>query len=270
MRYRELPPAPDLAGIVDCYWFLEEEAGPLLAAEPVLPDGCVEMVFHIEGRFHSGLAERRRRQPEAVIVGQLTRPFHLAATERVHTFGVRFRPGGARALLPMPVHLLTDREESLESVLGASGAALSRRVRSADEDGERIEQVESTLRRRGGTSLPLPLRFALDAIRKQRGALRPGELRGLGLCERHLRRLFREAVGVGPKALCRIVRLRSAFAARQSGAGWAEAALQAGFCDQAHLVREARALLGAPPSELRDSGPLAAAFGVASPLDPVI
>jgi hypothetical protein len=267
VRYRELAPSPGLSGIVDCYWFLEEDAGALGAAEPVLPDGCIEMVFHLEGRFRSSL-DPGRPQPEALVVGQLTRPFHLSATDRVHTFGVRFRPGRAGALLPLPLHLLTDRAEALDGLLGAAGAVLSRRVRSADSDEERVGAVAAELRR--GCETSTPLRAALQTIRRRRGALRPGELRGLGLCDRQLRRVFRDAVGIGPKALCRIVRLRSAFAAHQAGVAWAEAALQAGFCDQAHLAREARALLGAPPTALDKPGPLAAVFGVAAGLDPAV
>jgi len=269
VRYRELRPAPDLSSAVECYWMLEEEAGPLAAAEPVVPDGCIEMVFHLEGRFSSSL-DPRRPQPEALVVGQLTRPFHLSAIDRVHTFGVRFRPGGARALLPMPLHLLTDREESLDGLLGRDGTALARRVKSADSDEERVAAVEGELRRNRAVSVPRALQAALDAIFRRRGALRAGELRGLGLCDRQLRRLFRDAVGIGPKALCRIVRLRSAFAAHQAGAGWTEAALGAGFCDQAHLAREARAVLGAPPSAFEERGPLAAAFGVAADFDPAL
>jgi hypothetical protein len=268
VRYRELPPSPGLSRIVDCYWFLEEDAGPLEAAEPVLPDGCIEMVFHLEGRFRSSL-DPSRLQPEALVVGQLTRPFHLSATDRVHTFGVRFRPGGAGALLPMPLHLLTDRAEALDGLLGAAGAVLSRRVRSADSDEERVAAVAAELCRGSETSTP-PLRAALQTISRRRGALRAGELRGLGLCDRQLRRIFRDAVGIGPKALCRIVRLRSAFAAHQTGAAWAEAALRAGFCDQAHLAREARAILGAPPTALEEHGPLAAVFGVAADLDEAV
>jgi len=183
---------------------------------------------------------------------------------------VRFRPGGARALLPMPLHLLTDREESLDGLLGRDGTALARRVKSADSDEERVAAVEGELRRNRAVSVPRALQAALDAIFRRRGALRAGELRGLGLCDRQLRRLFRDAVGIGPKALCRIVRLRSAFAAHQAGAGWTEAALGAGFCDQAHLAREARAVLGAPPSAFEERGPLAAAFGVAADFDPAL
>jgi hypothetical protein len=269
LRYREMPPPADLATIVQCFWALEADKGALEAAEPVLPDGCIEMVFHVEGRFRSNL-DARRPQPEALVVGQVTRPFHLRASERVRTFGVRFRPGGPGALLPMPLHLLTDREEALDGLLGASGTALSRRVRSADSDEERVAAVATELRRGRRISVPPPLHAALDAISRRRGALRAGELRGLGLCDRQLRRMFRDAVGIGPKALCRIVRLRAAFAAHQAGVAWAEAALEAGFCDQAHLARESRALLGAPPTALEDRGPLAGVFGVAATLDPAV
>jgi methylphosphotriester-DNA--protein-cysteine methyltransferase len=170
----------------------------------------------------------------------------------------------------MSLHLLTDRAEALDGLLGAAGAGLSRRVRSADCDEERVAAVEAELCRGRETSTPPPLRAALRTISRRRGALRAGELRGLGLCDRQLRRVFRDAVGIGPKALCRIVRLRSAFAAHQAGVTWAEAALRAGFCDQAHLAREARSLLGAPPTALEERSPLAAVFGVAAGLDPAV
>jgi len=263
VRYRELAPSPDLSGIVNCYWVIEDEAGSLEAAEPVLPDGCMEMVFHVEGRFRSNL-DPGRRQPGALVVGQLTRPFQLSASGHVHTFGVRFSPGGPGALLPMPLNLLTDREEALDGLLGGRGAALSGRVRSADSDKERVAAIETELRRGRRIRVPPALQAALDAISRRRGALGPGELGGFGLGARQLRRIFLDSVGIGPKTLCRIVRLRSAFAAHQRGVAWAEAALEAGFYDQAHLAREARAFLGAPPSGLDPNGPLAAAFGVMS------
>src|SRR4051812_16074921 len=185
VRYRELPPAPAFSSAIECYWVLEEEAGPLAAPEPVLPDGCIEMVFHLEGRFRSNL-DPRRPQPAALVVGQLTRPFHLSANDRVHSFGVRFRPGGAGALFPMSLDVLTDREEPLDGLLGAAGAALARRVGSADSDEERVAVVETELRRRSERPVPAALRAALETISRRRGALRAGELRGLGLCERQL------------------------------------------------------------------------------------
>ena len=73
------------------------------------------------------------------------------------------------------------------------------------------------------------------------------------LSPRQFRRRFTAAVGVAPKELARIWRLRRcALAALDPSspetARWAELAAAHGFADQAHLVREFRHLLGLPPT----------------------
>jgi AraC-like DNA-binding protein len=41
--------------------------------------------------------------------------------------------------------------------------------------------------------------------------------------------------------------LQAALHARQAGAGWVDAACEAGYADQSHWVREFRQIAGAPP-----------------------
>jgi AraC-like DNA-binding protein len=70
-----------------------------------------------------------------------------------------------------------------------------------------------------------------------------------GVSERQLERLFDERVGYGPKVFARVVRLeRSVRALRGSIASWARLAADCGYSDQAHLVREFRALAGVTPA----------------------
>jgi AraC-like DNA-binding protein len=74
----------------------------------------------------------------------------------------------------------------------------------------------------------------------------------LGVSERHLRRVFRETVGVSPKSFAKLTRFERALrAARESAAGsWASIATAAGYYDQAHLIAEFRAIAGATPRAL--------------------
>jgi AraC-like DNA-binding protein len=74
----------------------------------------------------------------------------------------------------------------------------------------------------------------------------------LGVSERHRRRVFREAVGVSPKAFARLRRFQRAVrAAREDGAAsWASIAAGAGYYDQAHLITEFRAIAGVTPRVL--------------------
>ncbi len=85
----------------------------------------------------------------------------------------------------------------------------------------------------------------------------------LGVSERHLRRVFRETVGVSPKAFARIGRFHRALgAAREDGpAGWASIAAAAGYYDQAHLIAEFRAIAGVTPRVLVGEMRGAAAIG---------
>ncbi len=57
-------------------------------------------------------------------------------------------------------------------------------------------------------------------------------------------------MGVSPKRLARILRFRSAYVALARGGAQTEVALEAGYSDQAHLLRDFRELAGAPPSRV--------------------
>jgi len=78
--------------------------------------------------------------------------------------------------------------------------------------------------------------------------------------ERWLERAFARHVGYGPKMLARVVRFQHAVALLDAGPplSWSALAYEAGFADQAHLVREFRALAGLTPgdfaAERRDVG----------------
>jgi transcriptional regulator GlxA family with amidase domain len=69
---------------------------------------------------------------------------------------------------------------------------------------------------------------------------------------RKLQRLFREHVGLPAKVLARIFRFQHVFRVAESvpPPEWAEIALECGYVDQAHLIRDFRELGGQPPTAL--------------------
>ncbi len=103
------------------------------------------------------------------------------------------------------------------------------------------------------------LRAAVAMLRAAEGQRSVAEVRAhVGLGERQLERLFLERVGVGPKALARVLRLQALVArldrpptrAPHRGLGLGDLAAELGYADQAHLVRDVRALAGVTPTEL--------------------
>ncbi|MEO8876088.1 MAG: AraC family transcriptional regulator, partial [Polyangiaceae bacterium] len=75
----------------------------------------------------------------------------------------------------------------------------------------------------------------------------------VGVSERQLERLFDERVGIGPKSLARVVRMRralSAFAEHRGNASWSRIAAHVGYADQAHLARDIVRFTSLTPSQL--------------------
>ena len=102
VEYIECAPPPALASIVRCVWTLDGHARDLHeAVQPVLPDGCPELIVHFGDPFErvhaNGAVER---QPPLLVAGQLTSQLLLRATGRIAVAGIRFtrtarRPIGA-------------------------------------------------------------------------------------------------------------------------------------------------------------------------------
>jgi transcriptional regulator GlxA family with amidase domain len=100
---------------------------------------------------------------------------------------------------------------------------------------------------------PLIMRAVFRLLRS-RGELRVSLMaEGAGLSARQFRRRFRASVGLSPKELARLRRLRTSAASLvATNDPWVELAAGHGYADQAHLVREYRALLGVTPTVFRN------------------
>jgi transcriptional regulator GlxA family with amidase domain len=101
---------------------------------------------------------------------------------------------------------------------------------------------------------PAPaVRQAIGFIARTAGTRSVKELaETVALGGRHLERQFRAAVGVSPKLFSRVVRFRRALALlrRPDRPSWPRIAAEAGYFDQAHLIREIRAFAGTTPTAL--------------------
>lgn len=258
MDYREIRPSPPLAPFVECIWRLSADDAGEAPPEPVLPDGCMELIVHLGESFRRGQgAGTGGRQPAAFLVGQLTRPLVLRPAGRVETLGIRFRPGGAFPFLAGGLDALADRETPLEDLWGRAGRELEERLRDAGRTRRRAAIVESfLLGRLDGARRDLRAEGAVRAVLATRGRARVQDLaRLVGVSRRQFERLFSSAVGLRPKLFSRIVRFQRVLrlARRPEPIGWAETAVRCGYFDQAHLIRDVRDFSDASPTDLRSA-----------------
>ena len=73
----------------------------------------------------------------------------------------------------------------------------------------------------------------------------------LGVSHGYLDRQFSEQVGLSPRALARILRMRRLLEAIDvyGSVGWADKAAELGWSDQAHLIRDFKRHTGVTPSQ---------------------
>lgn len=242
VHYREHAPPPDLADRVECVWTLRS-AGRLAAPvlNRVLPDGCADVIFD-------------PGEP-ARVVGAMLRPAPVWMAGTVDLLGVRFRPGGAAAFLPLPLAEITDAVVPLADVWGGQAGELEGRVFDAAGP-ERVGVVVDALRRRGAAGRaphPAVARASALIARSHGGVAVQALAADTGIGRRHLERLFAEQVGLTPKAAARVARFRrlcDVLRARPE-AGWSRLALECGYHDQAHMIREFRGFAGLTPEAFR-------------------
>lgn len=257
IRYREYPLHPALVPFVKCLWSLESD-GPIRGAgrERILPDSCVELVFHFRdpyrSHFHDG---QTALQPRSFVVGQMRRFLEIEPAGRAGLLAVRFHARGAYLFFHRPLRELAAGVVDLEDVWRDRAREWTERIAQAKDMGARVRFIERallSLLRENGRTEPAVDR-ALEVIEAMRGQVRVDELAAeIGVSCRHLTRQFERAVGLSPKEFGRVSRFLHALQVMTAGQGRSltDVALDCGFFDQAHFNHEFRELAGMSPGEL--------------------
>lgn len=214
-----------------------------------LPSGVVTVVIG----FADGLRlASPGQEPAGDTYSSFVSGLRTTASLGVHSGGlhgieVTLRPLGAHRLLGMPMWHFADGPVELSDVLGPAGAVLAEQLHLANSWQDRFELLDTMFTARLDRSTPLApeVQWALRQLRHIAGP-DPIELiaRQAGWSARHLRLRFREQVGIGPKAVSRVMRLQLALRLHTAGHSASRVAAQCGFHDQAHLSREFKAMTG--------------------------
>ena len=167
---------------------------------------------------------------------------------------VNFTPLGARLFFGVPMRVLAHRVVAIEDVLGREGPLLTERLHDAPGWEARFALLDAFIARRlqAAGEVPEWISWAYQRIEASGGALEMGALADtLGFSHRHVIDRFREHVGLPPKLLARLVRFDRLMARVKSGdvPSWGQLALEHGYYDQAHLIRDFRQFTGSSPRE---------------------
>ena len=256
MNYVERRPPGSLRTHVECLWAVWDDGAVAdRPPERIVPDGCPELIIHTGDVFERrDAAGQWKAQPRAFLAGTLTRPWILRPGRRPRTVGIRFRPGAAGGFLDVSMKDTVDRETSLVDIAGAAAAELIDAVGEAPTIEASLGVAAALLSTRHRRVVARPgARPAVGLTLASRGRTRVEDVaRALGWSRRRLERAFDQDLGISPKLFARIVRLTAVLASLDDSArGRAvDVALEAGYFDQSHLLRDFRQLAGGAPRSL--------------------
>jgi AraC-like DNA-binding protein len=176
---------------------------------PIHPDGCMDILLHQSGQTR--------------LIGAMPTTQTFSSPSGFHIQGIRFHPGILPGILPMEATEITGHSLTIKPFS--------------------IHQI---------SAIPLtPIQRALAHLRLSHGNESLDWLADqTNLSIRHFRRLTLSLTGLSPKHLARILRFRHARSLKSANpdSTWTTVALNAGYFDQAHFIRDHRSLTGQTPT----------------------
>jgi AraC-like DNA-binding protein len=250
-------PKPPLSEFVDVFWLYEGRQRAQVT-ERILPTGTFELAINLrqnELRFYD--AERPENCSSfsgAVVSGAHGRGFRPDGPEEIFIIGVHFKPGGAFPFLGLPANDLADTHCDLETLWGAGAVRLRERLCEAMTFTDRFELLEEALlsRLRHGLEKHYAVSTALEMFVKNQPRPAVREIaKYLGLSQRRFIEVFKTEVGMTPKLFSRIQRFQQTRTLIQQNhsPNWAGLAVDLGYFDQSHLIREFLEFSGLSPTD---------------------
>jgi AraC-like DNA-binding protein len=236
------PPSPPLERLVDRHWIVRWDLrGKPGFRQEVLPHPSLNLVVEPDG---------------AQVWGVPTRRDVRTLSGRGWAAGIKFRPGAFTAMTGTPAAALTDGSAPIPECLG--GAVGPSLIAAVDRDGIGASAAALEERLAPYADLEDPALDLVAAVIEGMRDLPPDVkveaiARANHVAPRTLQRLFHRYVGVGPKWVLK--RLRIHQAVEQLGLApttpWTRLALDLGYYDHAHFIRDFRLVVGRSPAEYR-------------------
>jgi AraC-like DNA-binding protein len=233
-------PSENLRLFIQRYWTVKWDLrGQSPYHQRILSHPCVNVVFEKENSRIYGVSKDTS--------------LHLLK-DKGCVFGIKFKPGGFYPFYHFPISQLTNHSLPIEEVFGSKIKKTVEELLSQETDAEKIQTIEKFL------SEYLPERNHLaeqttqlvEYIAENREITKVEQLARLVMInKRTLQRMFHKYVGVSPKWVIKRCRLHEAAELAEAGKlpNWSQIALELGYYDQAHFIKDFKSVIGKSPNE---------------------
>jgi AraC-like DNA-binding protein len=256
MLYQEYEIAIPLKPFVKVIWSMES-SGTAVGIPPmrILPDSCVELVIHFHDPYSTTFGSGKTDpQPKSMIVAQMKDYIEISPTGRIGMVSVRFSAQGAYHFFGVPMKEIANGVTDLKLVWNNLAHEIEERIYGCINTVERVRILQTyligQLLKNGQEDRIVD--YCLELIYNSKGLVSIADLSvKTGTSNRQLIRKFNNRIGVSPKEFARIIKFISAvnYLRTNTSSGFAEAALDCGYYDQAHFIRDFKEYSGLTPGE---------------------
>ncbi|PQA93233.1 AraC family transcriptional regulator [Chryseobacterium shigense] len=254
MNYQTFQPRPELSSLIKCYWTLESPEEEIPQQQTIVPDGCMEMIFHYGDLYKQYMDDGQAVvQPRSCVFGQLTQPLVIEPTGTTGMFSVRFQHEGFIPFATIPIKEMDDKAIPLDRLFGEDGTELEKNMLQSKTAEEKIRTVEEfLLKKLDADAIDRMVQSTIDTILTANGQISIAELsRQTNINRRQIERKISSAVGLSPKQLSKTIRLQTTLKLLLSKEFTTLTALahESEYYDQAHFIKDFKEFTGLTPKE---------------------
>jgi AraC-like DNA-binding protein len=238
LGFQRILPRSELSFWVDSFWFAKSSLAKEYH-EKLYPDGGSSLLFQFSGTKQQGVWFNSQQQLH-----------QISFNGEVDIVGVRFKPGGAYALLGLPVIELTSTLSANDLNLKGVNSLFEQLEYSTID--KRIQLIESWLMQ--CKSLQQANNEAVQRLTEKLIKLEANVSdisKEVGFGRRRVERFFREQIGIAPNQLKMLLRVKKArYLIKQNPTQiMANVAYLSGYFDQAHFSHQFKRVTGFTPGE---------------------
>lgn len=236
----------ELKPFIEHYWVVRYEMDEDTSyKQTVLSYPNVHLAFEqdIEGR-------------RSLLYGIPRLPFVRELRGSGRVLGIKFRAGGFYPFWEQEISILNGATISAAEIFGPSAHSWADDILDAGDDAAMARQAEIVLAKRlpdRDTQAELAAHI-VEEVKNDRSIIKVEQLCMLsGLSIRQLQRLFRKYIGVTPKWVIKRFRLQEAAERleQENSEEWVNLAIELGYFDQAHFIKDFKAVIGQSPAAYR-------------------
>ncbi|HXS36177.1 MAG TPA: helix-turn-helix domain-containing protein [Flavipsychrobacter sp.] len=243
-----------LKPFVKAYMFIECEHE---VENAILPDTSIVMAIRYGGMVSLKENDRDGDIPTVALSGIRKSSRIVHYSEQAANLLIIFEPMGAAAFFYEPMNELFGQSVPLDCFKNYRHAEeLKEKLALAKCNVERIRIIEQFLLSKLILQKPdLQTLSAIEKIKSADGNIAISQLaKELYISQDAFEKKFRRLTGSSPKQFSRIVRLRNAINKHSSEKALTDTALDAGYYDQAHFIKDFKTFTGQNPQQFFSEG----------------